>query len=73
MFEKWGRKLAKGVKQEIMTDKEGEGPITGLLSALVKIGILGVALLAGVSGGNKKNQGPTTVIVNNYICKEDLK
>ena len=72
MFEKWGRKLAKGVKQEMLTDK-GEGPITGLLSATAKLVIFAAVLLLDETSRTKKNSEPTTVIVNNYIYKEDLK
>ena len=72
MFEKWGRKLAKGVKQEMLTDK-GEGPITGILSMIVKVGVLVAVLLVDATGGSKKSSEPTTVIVNNYIYKEETK
>ena len=72
MFEKWGRTLEKGVKQEMLTC-EGEGPITGILSMIVKVGVLVAVLLVDDTGGSKKSSEPTTVIVNNYIYKEETK
>lgn len=65
MFEKWGKKFAEGVKQEAANPES----IDKFLNGLLKVGILFAIIFAGKSERNKSNA--QTVIVNNYIYKEE--
>lgn len=68
MFERIGRKLIRGAKAEALAIRE-EG-CSKLIEAGLKIGILVLALMCG-GGAAKKQASSGTVIVNNYIYKEE--
>ena len=72
MFEKIGRKLVRGAKAEMFEPpgEDGRDYILEIILAIGKIGIFALALLAD-SKGEKSSQQPSTVIVNNYIYKEE--
>lgn len=73
MFEKIGRKLIRGAKAEMLgpPGTDGKDALCDLILGIGKITLFGLALLLdGGSSGNKKGQ-TSTVIVNNYIYKEE--
>lgn len=67
MFEKWGKKFAYGVKQEAANPET----IDKFLNGLLKVGVVLAIIFVGKSERNKSNT--QTVIVNNYIYKEECK
>lgn len=72
MFEKIGRKLVRGAKAELFEppEKDGKDYILGIILAACRVGIFAIALLADSKRGKSDSQ-PSTIIVNNYIYKEE--
>lgn len=72
MFEKIGRKLVRGAKAEMLgpPGTDGRDAICDLILGVGKIALFGLALLLDGGGSHKKGQ-TSTVIVNNYIYKEE--
>lgn len=70
MFEKLGRKLAKGAKAEILETPEGEFGWRNILEGLTAIVKIGVIVFAIINPDGKTQPAqPQTIIINNYISK----
>ena len=69
MFERIGRKLARGAKAEILepTDSASLRDILGIALQALEAGLLALALF--LPEPDKKETSSPTVIVNNYISK----
>ena len=69
MFERIGRKLARGAKAEILepTDSAGLRDVLGIALQALEAGLLALALFLP----DKKEASSPTVIVNNYISKRE--
>ena len=72
MFEKLGRKFMRGAKAELT---DGDGPdIEKILCTGLKVlgaGIMLIAMFMGAKSGHGQPEGSGTIVINNYIMKDD--
>lgn len=74
MLEKLGRKIARGAKAEILEPQKGIdwGKIAEAAWRIAQAGLFAAAVIW--SGRSERLvRTPTTIVINNYISKEDLK
>ena len=68
MFEKIGRKLAQGAKAEMLKPVKAGTDGNDILSAILKVGLFLCMLGVGLHGSKSPEK---TIVINNYIYKED--
>lgn len=73
MFEKIGRKLIRGAKAEMLgpPGEDSTNYICDLILGIGKLALFAAALLLDGGSGSAKKGQQSTVIVNNYIYKEE--
>ena len=72
MLEKLGRKLAQGAKAEILEPvNKNEIDWRKVINAGLTVLEFGVFIFSMFAGSKSQSESSTTVIVNNYMYKED--